>query len=356
MKTTDMIFSLLLVFAVVLTGCGQTAPGQDGQNVEKTINATIHTNKMGSLLTVVAENAGYNKEEGIKMKFTVLNGPAADSLSALATRKVDITTGGIGSTGPLKMIDNGTKFLIIGGQMSEGADLITLPEHQSEWKTITAESVRGKKIGVIRASSGDIALRGYIQDQGIDVSSIQFVELADYPTIMEALKKGEIDVGNIATNFRDVAHDNGLVTAAYVDSFVPDFICCRLLTTPQYAKENRAELVHLLRAQLKAYHLYRTDKEKTLDLAKQTIEVDENILRRQAYEYGHLKFSPDPEKKRVEEYYNAMKSVKYVEGRVNIDEYIDTSIYKDALDSLTAEAPEDPIWKELQKKYSQIDQ
>ena len=349
-----MGFTAAILGSLILTGCSGTTT-TDQEIPGKPLEVTINTNRVSSALTVLAENAGYNKEEGIKVNLHVMNVAYADSLSALVSDKVGITTGGIGSTAPLRMIENGADFVIIGGQMSEGADIVTLPERSGEWKTITPESVRGKKIGVIRTASGDIALRGAMSRQGIDLSTVEFIELGNEPAIIEAVKKGEVDAGNVQANLRDTAHQEGLVSALHIDEVAPDFICCRIITTHPHLEAQRSDLVHFLRAQLKAYRLLKTDPEKSLPLVHKTIEVDEKVLYSQLYEDEHLKLVPDPAKKRVEEFYDSMKRIGYIQGNTDIGQHVDISLYQEALASLLKEEPNDPTWLQLKAEFIKND-
>ena len=312
---------------------------------------------MCSALTGLGENAGYYKDEGIDVKLHVMNVAYADILSALTSGKVEATTGGVGSTAPLRMIENGADFVIIGGQMSEGADIVTLPERADEWKpeNLTPEKLAGKKIGVVRTASGDIALRGALSKKGVDLSTIQFVELGNEPAIIEAIKKGELDAGNVQANLRDTAHQAGLVSALHIDDVAPDFICCRIITTPENLKARRADFVKFLRAQLKAYRLIHTDEGKALPLINKSIEVDPAVLKSQVFEDKHLGLVPDPAKLRVEDFYDSMKRVGYIEGKVNIDDHIDATLYQEALASLLKEEPNDPIWNQLKADYIRND-
>ena len=266
-----------------------------------------------------------------------------------------MTTGGVGSTAPLRMMENGADFVVIGGQMGEGADIVTLPERASEWENITAETVKGKKLGVVRTASGDIALRGALSRMGIDLSTIQFVELGNEPAIIEAIKKGELDAGNVQANLRDTAHQAGLVSALHVDKISPNFICCRVLTRPQTLKSRRADLVKFLRAQLKAYRFLHTHPEEALPFVNKSIEVDPKVLRSQLLEDEHLKLEPDPAGLRVAEFYDSMKRVGYIEGKIDIKNHIDTSLYREALESLLKEEPNDPTWLKFKADYEKND-
>ena len=355
MKKQWIILFSITAAICLLSGCGSQSANNGKGTSDKPIDIAFHSNAVGGALSVLAENAGFNKEEGLNIKLHVLNGPGSDSLSALSTGKVILTANGVGSSGPLLQIDNGADFVIIGGQMSSGADLIALPERQAEFAHLTADSVKGKKFGVTRASSGDIALRGALAKQGIDLSTIQFVEIGSAPAIIEAVKKGEVDVGNVATNMRDTAHEQGLVSAMHVDELAPNFICCRLITTRKALAERRTDFVHYLRAELKAYRLLKTDRDKTIPLVGKSVEVGDKILQSQLYDYGHFDVSPDPTKKRIEDYFESMKAIGYIEGKVDIDDHIDTSLYREALGSLLEEEPDDPIWNKLKQEYIEND-
>ena len=338
---------MLMAFA----GCG-SEQAADNSGAGKPLDVTINTNRVSSALTVLGENAGFYKEEGIDVNLHVMNVAYADILSALTSGKVVATTGGVGSTAPLRMIEEGANFVIIGGQMSEGADIVTVPERADEWKQ---ENLTQKKIGVVRTASGDIALRGALSRKGIDLSTIQFVELGNEPAIIEAIKKGELDAGNVQANLRDTAHQAGLVSALHIDDIAPDFICCRIITTPENLQARRGDFVKFLRAQLKAYRLIHTDEEKALPLINKSIEVDPAVLKSQVFEDPHLGLVPDPAKLRVEDFYDSMKRVGYIEGKVNIDDHIDASLYQEALASLLAEEPDDPTWNQLKADYIKND-
>lgn len=353
MKKRFLLLASFLLSVMLLSGCGGN---KDEKAVAgKPLEVQINTNRVSSALTVLAENGGFNEEENIKVNLHVMNVAYADILSALTSDKVDITTGGVGSTAPLRMMENGADFVVIGGQMGEGADIVTLPERAGEWENITPEGLKGKKIGVVRTASGDIALRGALSRQGIDLSTIEYVELGNEPAIIEAIKKGELDAGNVQANLRDTAHQAGLVSALHVDKLSPDFICCRVLTRPATLASRREELVHFIRAQLKAYRFLHTHPEEALPLVNKSIEVDEQVLRSQLLEDEHLKLEPDPAGLRVEEFYDSMKRVGYIEGKIDIKKHVDTSLYREALGSLLEEEPQDPTWLKLKADYEKND-
>lgn len=72
-------------------------------------------------------------------------------------------------------------------------------------------------MGVTRLNTGDIAFRKMLKDRGVDVSKIEFVELDSQATVVEAVKKGEVDLGIAFLTYRQSAEAQGLVPVSYLD-------------------------------------------------------------------------------------------------------------------------------------------
>ncbi|MEL7622841.1 MAG: ABC transporter substrate-binding protein [Clostridiales bacterium] len=363
------IMLVLLLSMVILAGCsGSNAPasgtkpqsspqgGEASQDSSKSPEAAepvklrmaAWSNAVPHLLSVLASEAGFYAEEGLNVELTP-NNSNPENLTALVTDKLDATSAG--ATAVLNYIDEGNDIVIIGGQMTEGAALFALPERADEFKELTQEALQGKRIGITRLQSGDIALRVYLQEQGIDLSTIEFVELDSCPTIIEAIKNGSVDLGSVFMTFRQTAEQQGLAVVKHIDELFPGFLCCRLVTTQEKLDADRATFVKLVRANIKAYRLYKTDEAKTLEIAKKFILVDDQIIRQQIYDYGHLGITPNPALSDVKKFFKGMVDVKYAKGNVAIEDHTDTSLFRDALDSLIAENPDDTVYLELRDIY-----
>ena len=185
----------------------------------------------------------------------------------------------------------------------------------------------------------------------MDLSKIEFVELDSCASIIEAVKNGEVDIGSLYLTFREVGEAQGLVAVKHLDELWPGFICCRMVTTRENLKVNRDAFVKVLKANIKAYNLIRTDREKTVQLAKNAIDLDESILLSQIYDYGHLEFSPNPSEKDTAAFYNSMVAIGYAEGNVNINDYIDSSLFEEALNELLDEDPNNEIYQGLKQDF-----
>ena len=58
--------------------------------------------------------------------------------------------------------------------------------------------------------------------------------------------------------------------------------------------------------------------------------------------------NPDPLKKGTVDFWETMKEIDYLpENDVHIDDHIDPTIYREALDEVLKRYPDDPIYKEM---------
>ncbi len=324
-----------------------TESAENAESAEPVTLRTLAWNSMvGHLDSALAYAAGYYEDEGLNIEMTY-NNSNPENIQALLEDKADLVSAG--ATAVLNYIDEGSDIVIIGGQMSQGASLYSLPERADEFTELSEETLAGKKIGVTRLNTGDIALRKILIDRGVDLSLIEFVELDSQATVVEAVLKGEVDLGIAFLTYRQSAELQGLVPVSYLDGEDewPGYICCRIFTTREKLEANRDAYVSAMKANIRAYALIQQDEEATVEYALNELEIDEDTLRSQVYEYGHLGLNPNPDIKNTSEFFQAMVDIGYSEGNVDITDYIDASVYEDALNELLEEEPDNEIYLEL---------
>ena len=319
------------------------------------LRVLTYNNVVGHIDSVLAYAAGYYEDEGLDIQMTY-NNSNPDNIQALLQDKADLVSAG--ATAVLNYIDQGSDIVIIGGQMSEGATLYSLPERADEFSELSDATLDGKKVGVTRLSTGDIAFRKVLKDKGVDLSKINFVELDSQATVVEAVKKGEVDLGVAFLTYRQSAEAQGLIPVSYLDGEDewPGFICCRMFTTREKLEENRDAYVAALKANIRAYALLKTDEEQTVKYALQELETEEETVRGQVYEYGHIGFDPNPDVKNTEAFFQAMVDIGYSEGNVDIKDYIDPTVFEDALNELLQEEPDNEVYLELQAADQETNQ
>lgn len=370
------IITILLAGALAvgtLAGCGSSSDSSSNDSSTASAESTASDSGDGELIDVdfAVDSNGFsgmiptiaafsNIDEEFGLNFVLQNiSTASDTLAAVQSGKVDV--GGFSAPAPLISISEGTDNIeIIGGIMSDYESLIVKPENAEQWKgEMTQELLSGKKIGVNRTNSGDIALRAYLTQQGIDLSEIEYVELDSPASVVEAVNKGSVDAGIVNGSYYTAAESTGLENVRFIKDIIgDDFICCRLLALNENVEENRDLYVNIQKALIKAYELYVTDEDKSVELAQNYIAKDEDEIRFVAYENGDLSLNPDPNLKGIKNYYEGMKSSGYIDSDtdVAIEDYVDTSIYEDALTALAEEEPDNEVLQELQENFAENNQ
>lgn len=353
-RGAQMAALLLAALAVLATAadCQKKVAVDNGKELKKLV-VPYNAQGQGIPVLAIAHGLKYFEEEGLDIVLQPLNtGGNIDQLMAVSTGKIDLSNS-VGTTAPLILIEQGNDLVIIGGTMAEGAALIAKPENVAQYDKFKPESLYGKKVGVNRASSGDLALRGWLYRQGADLSKISFIELGGYPVILEALRKGEVDVANVPTIWRITAENQGFPVFLHIDTLVPHFPCCRITTSRKNLDAQRADYVAFLRAMIRAYKFFSQEHEKSLDITSKYFDAGRETLENIYYLYGHYTHSPDPERERVLEFYQSMVTVGYGKGTGDVPSHIDSSLYQDALGQILAKNPGDPFYLELKKCFEE---
>jgi NitT/TauT family transport system substrate-binding protein len=347
-KTIAVLAIIAALATLSLGGCGKKTAG-----TLRDFEAPLSTTGAGVPVLVIAHELKYFEEEGLNVMLQTLNTSGnVDQLMAVSTGKIDATNSG-GTVAPALFIEQGNDLVIIGGTMGEGAGLIARPENVGLYANFNKDSLNGKRVGAIRANTGDVALRGWLSRQGADLSKITFVELDSAPTIIEAVRKGELDVGNVFTNYRLVAEEQGLPVFLHIDTLTPNFPCCRISTTRKNLERRREDYVAYFRGLIRAYRIFKLEHEQTLDITGKYFDAGRDILRELYYDYGHYTFNPDPEKQRIVDFYTGMVSIGYAQGVGDVPGHIDSSVYGDALDQILERYPDDPFYRDVKRHFDE---
>ena len=332
----------------------QKAENKDNKKIP--LRVIANNNNVAHIDSVIAQYAGLYDKNGLDTTIQ-FNPSNPDNIQALLADKADLVSAG--SSAVLNYIDNGSDIVIIGGQMSLGETVYVRPERAEEFKDLyNPNTLYGKKVGVTRLNTGDVAFRKILKDKGLDLSKIEFVELDSQATVTQAVLKGDVDLGINFLTFRDGAEKQGLVPVSQLDAEDewPDYICCRLFTTRAKLKENREAYVDALKANIEAYSLLENDKEAAEKAARQGIDLDDDAYQKQVYQYGHLGLSPNPDRKNTKAFFQAMVDIGYSKGNVNIDDYIDTTVFEDALNELIKENPDNKTYQALKAESESTNQ
>jgi NitT/TauT family transport system substrate-binding protein len=356
-KILSVLFFIAALVAIFLTGCSKKDVAEETS--KKLVKFPVQFSPTGynQILVPIAKEEGFYAQEGLDVSFENLTGASnVDYITAAVTGKVRISNSA-GSTAPLIYLEEaGSKFLMLGGSMSNNGALLIPKGKEKEWEGFTPEKMKGKRIGVRRANSQDTAFRAFLVRNGVDLSTIEVVELDNHPTSIEGVVKGELDGAVVVGIYRTVGQERGLTLYKNIDDLFGHFVCCRAIAFPDHVEANREQYVGYLTAQIKAYKIFITDPERTIAIGRKHLpDVEEAVLRRELYEVGHLDIHPDPESDRIRDFYQALIDIGYCEGPIErIEPYIDISIYKDAIDRVLSQYPNDPFYLEMKKHFEEL--
>jgi NitT/TauT family transport system substrate-binding protein len=346
-----LIFGLVAIAVVIAAAAGVFAVR--GKLLQPRTIATLRVGYLpvtGHAKFFVAQEEGFFKDEGLNVQLIEFAN-SADGLAALRADKLDL--GAFGTTAPLVHIAKGADISIIGGVMGEDAAIVVKPENESVIKSIA--DLKGKKIATVRLATGDAVLRGALNDIGINwKTDLQIFELKNPPAVIEAVKSGQVDAGLVWGPHDLRAEEQGLKVVIRSGSLSPGHPCCRLTVHTQDAQTRRVVWEHFVRAILRAEKFTHDNHQKTVDDIAKYLKLDRGLIER-AYYSGHLDQATDPNLAGVERFWNTMIKSGFVESTQDIAPHVQTTIYKQALDELAQQNPNDPFWQQREQVFNQRD-
>lgn len=301
-------------------------------------------------LYYVAKEKGYFKEAGVDVDLYQF-ASAAEGMAALNAKKLDVGT--FGTTAPLLFISKGADLTIFGGMMLGGQAIITRPERLAELSGKDLRVYKGKKIGLVKLSTGDVVFRGALKKAGLNVKKdLKYVELGSPTAVVEAVKKGTVDAGLLWPPHFSLAEKNsGLKVAHYLNEFYPHYTCCRIVGNTAHINANRDTYRRFLVGLIKAYRFYRTNQEETVKIYTRNLKISEDIVRNETYTKRIAESNPDPFKKGVLDFWQHILASGYIPKDYPVAKHINTTIYKEALDSVIKQHPKDKIYREMLAFY-----
>lgn len=372
-KTVGVValVALVLVSLLCLSGCGGgSAPQADTSQAKGSSEDTnfMHEGKNEKLVcgvtgklikiapAILAENLGYFEEENcnVEIQQIALN----DAMTALTNNQLDIDLFGVVPTSTY--VAQGAQSYIFGGTILNGSEICVL--NSFDKSLATAEDFKGFTIGCQRAETGQMVFKDYLQQNGLVLGQdVTFIYVEGDQPGFEGIKKGELDmyITNNAQGF--VQQKNDIKVAATVKQFTGDYPCCRQNCSEEAYHTKYLSLVDFEIALLRGYKTYVQEPETVIPILVEYSGQDEDYVRAAMYgtdEYENvMDLSPDPNKKAVVEFYQTLKNIGEIDANTphDINDYVITSIYKQALDTMAEREPDEQLWKDLQADYQKKD-
>lgn len=345
-KVLALALCVVMVLGVmaVMTSCG----GDESAPAEKvTLKVGMIGKDIKTACIILANQLGYFDEENLDVQFETVNS-LPDGLTAVSMDKLDILPYGVIPS--CSYISQGTDVVIFGGTISEGSEGVVA----DGMKYTDLSQFEGKKIACFRMETGHMVLKGLLREAGVNAD---FIYMDSQQSIVEAVKKGETDIGMVNSGFGYVAKQSGLEIGFQVGDFESDFPCCRQTASRTAVTEKRDGLVRFEKAALRAYATYQNDHEATIAALAEYSGQDAAYV--EAIMYGTDDYdnamivSLDPNRAKVSDFYEVMKANGDIDAETtyDINDNIDTTIYEEALKALIDEGENKEMYEQLLTEF-----
>lgn len=208
-KKLIAFFLVLSMMLSVFAGCSskEKTHGAGSEKVSESKSEKSEPIKMkigigyhlGCALFFIAEEAGYFEDYGLEVEMVPFDS-SSDALAAM--RKGELDCADFGASAVFSLAAQGAEDVrIFGGQMHEGSGIICLPENEERFSDFA--NFKGTKLGLVPMSTGDVVYRYGLAKAGLTYglegsgADVTIVELDSAATVIEAVKKGEIDCGGV---------------------------------------------------------------------------------------------------------------------------------------------------------------
>ncbi len=333
---------LFVLVAALLCCLGSPARAADTVNL-------AYNPATGNILGFIAIEKGFASAEGIDIKLVPFTN-STDALNGLQAGKVDVAVS-FGTAAPLTFVTKGADFTIFGGYVSGGMPVYA----PKDFNYTGLESFVGKKVAVARMYTPDIVWRGAMMRAGYDpAASCTILEFKKPTDVLEAVKSGKADVGigTNSTHLQSLAA--GLKTLTWTNDLDPMHVCCRPVGKTPWINGNPDLVKRFLRAWIRA-EAYLADAANTEDCVKineKYLRLDEKQSRLMLLETNQV-FESDPKGNGVRYMWELLGKLKYAETEgINIEDHLNTVLYKQALDELRAEEPDNPQFKAFEERFA----
>lgn len=285
----------------------------------------------GNVLVVIAEEKGYFKEEGITIE-KVEATANLDSMALLSSGKADVASNS-GTSNPLQQISSGVDLTIFGGHMLTGC-MPVVAQHGAEWNGI--ESFVGKKVAV---NPSYFAFTGALMDKGYDkpLEVTDWEIYKDYNDALAAVVRGDVAYALMGTGqvqtVKQMASNNEIDIVCYQSDIMENYSCCRMVAPTSWVKNNPNTVTAVNRALIRAQQWYEANKQESVKLLANAINAKEDYVSAFMLD-EHYRVNVDPLKDGVKKAWDILGKTSYLKENngINIDDHINTELYKKALE------------------------
>ena len=334
-----------------LTGCGT----EKNESKKKSFNLG-HLNSTAHLLGFVAKEEGFFDEEGLDVTLSQMTS-SAELVNGLESDKLDAIL--LGAFGGMSFQSSGHDITYFGGAMTNGHGYIIKPESAIGFERDDINVLKGKNVAVTKNSTDDLELQILLKEKGIEIGTgkdqVNIIYFDSQKDSYAALLNEDIDATHVYSPYASLGQRQGYDLVYYDVDFdiFKNIPCCRQTAKTSDLKNDKDTYVAFERAMIKAYKFYQENEDKTIKDVKKYIDIDEEDIRVEVYG-GFSISNPDPDKQATIDVKNRAVEVGIYQD-FDIESQINTEIYKEALDSILKESPDDKIYNSLKEHFDEYE-
>ena len=261
----------------------------------------------------------------------------------------------LGAFGGMAFQSTGHDITYFGGAMTNGHGYIIKPESAGDFKRDDINVLKGKNVAVTKNSTDDLELQILLKEYGIGIGEgddeVNIVYFDSQKDSYAALLNDNIDTTHVYSPYASLGQRQGYDLVYYDVDFdiFKNIPCCRQTAKTSDLKDDKDTYVSFERAMIKAYKFYQENEDETIEDVKKYIDIDEDDIRVEVYG-GFSSSNPDPDRLATIDVKNRAVDVGIYED-FDIESHINTDIYKEALDSILDEYPDDAVYKSLKEHF-----
>ena len=323
---------------------------------EKTDFSLGYLNSTAHLLGFVAREEGYFQEEGLNVDLIQFSS-AAELSTGLESGKLDVAF--IGSVPTLTFQSKGHDLTVFGGAMTNGHGYVIKPEYTEGLESWDISILKGRNVASVKNSVQDAELQILLKNADIEIGEgedkVNIIYFDSQKDAFAALQNGSIDAASVYSPYASLAEglDYKIVYRCSEEEALKNQPCCRQGASTEALQQYPNAYIAFERALLKAYKFTQENEEQTIKDVKKYIDIDEDYIRTEVYG-GYGTSNPDPDKQGIVALKQTIVELGYTED-YDIEPLFTLSIYENALNSLLAEYPDDPVYLSQKEHFDQYE-
>jgi NitT/TauT family transport system substrate-binding protein len=297
------IAALVLSGLLVLNGCGTSAPASSSGNTNNStseqpkqltsITIAQTSNALGWAADTIAQKEGFFEKEGIKANIQIMSNGDAATIPAVSSGGAQF--GAATTLSTLQAIGKGQKFKIIAPFTDQYVVQFVISKSAAQRLGITPsmsmeekiKKIKGLKVGTLDVGGSlHLLFNGLVKRYGLNPNKdFTITAIHPYDSLLQALKRGQIDVALVVIPYGNIAVDGGYadMLADFWKGDVPGFAGAMhqsLFVSEKYASEHPEVVEAVRRAIGEALAFIHDHPDQTLkDLQETFPNTDPNIIK-----------------------------------------------------------------------------